>query len=56
MEGQQLAAEVAAIPLPEFTTGPPDTEAVVAGLGASTAPAVAAVLAAAERALGLTGR
>lgn len=55
MEGRQLAAELAAIPLPDFTTGPPDTEAVVAGLGGSTAPAVAAVLAAADRASGLTG-
>ena len=55
MEGSQLAAELAAAPLPDFAAGPPETEAVVAGLGAATAPAVAAVLAAAERASQLTG-
>jgi hypothetical protein len=55
MEGRQLAAELAAIPLPDFAAGPPETEAAVAGLGAATAPAVAAVLAAAERAHQLTG-
>lgn len=55
MEGRQLAAELAAVPLPDLAAGPPETEAAVAGLGAATAPAVAAVLAAAERASQLTG-
>jgi hypothetical protein len=55
MEGRQLAAELAAVPLPDLATGPPETEAAVAGLGAATAPAVAAVLAAAERTSQLTG-
>ena len=55
MEGRQLAAELAAVPLPDSAAGPPETEAVVAGLGAATAPAAAAVLAAAERASQLTG-
>lgn len=59
MEARLLSAELASIPLPDVPSAaaasPPDTEAVVAGLGASTAPAVAAVQAASERAAALTG-
>lgn len=60
MEARLLTAELAAIQLPGGGGGvdiaaAPDTEAVVAGLGASTGPAVAAVQAAAHRASELTG-
>ncbi len=59
MEARLLTAELAAIQLPGGGGGDsaaaPDTEAVVAGLGASTGSAVAAVQAAAHRASELTG-
>lgn len=54
MEARQLAAELAAVPLPEVSEGS-DVEAAASALAASTAPAVAAVQAALQRTLDLTG-